>query len=259
MAKNLSILLLCILLTSSSLLPAIHAVQYTVTNNAKNTPGGKRFDQEIGVDFTLKTLNTITQFIYKLFQQQTPADRRDVKVLNLYISDFNDAWAYTTGASGDNINVSAQAIEQYFPRGQAKWAFTSLLYHEVGHIFQWSGDFTAPGGLTEGVADYVRVKSGFYDEGSYTKPGEGEKWDEGYGVTERFLEYGDSLREGFTVELNKKIRYSYSDDVWVDLLGKSVDALWAEYKAKYANTINSSSSSSTAGSKKADIFHGAKY
>lgn len=207
--KSLCIILLpflLLLLVAPSLLPAVHAIRFTVTNNAPNTSGGKIFNQQIGVNFTLQLMKTINNFIYKVFDETTPEDRRDVPQLDVYISDFDDAWACTNGQFGNSINVSVQAIDKYLlPRERVKFLFTSLMYHEMTHIFQWSGNFTAPGGLTEGLADYVRVKSGVYDEDAYTKPGEGEKWDDGYGVTERFLEYGDSLRNGFTAELNNEI------------------------------------------------------
>ncbi|KAI3445932.1 hypothetical protein Pfo_002597 [Paulownia fortunei] len=219
-----------------SLIQVIGAVQYIVTNNAPNTPGGARFDSEIGVPWTIQTMGTINRFIWKLFQQKSADQRKYVPVLNVYISDFNDALGET---SGDNINISTIGL-QSFPPGRAKFEFTSLMYHEMTHIFQWSGKGTAPGGLTEGVADYVMIKSNYYDPDGYTKPGEGGRWDEGYGVTARFLEYCDSLRNGFTVKLNNKMREVYKDEYFLDLLGKPLDQVWSDYKAKYGN-INAGS------------------
>ncbi|KAL2254599.1 uncharacterized protein LOC105169882 [Sesamum indicum] len=231
MSKNLHIFLTYALLLSSSLLQGIVAVQYTVTNTASNTPGGMRFDTEIGVPFTLQTMGTINNFIWKLFQQPSDSQRKNVPILNVYISDFNDAFGYT---NGDNINISAIGLAS-FPPGRAKFEFTSLMYHEMTHIFQWSGKGTAPGGLTEGIADYVMIKSTYYDPEGYTKPGEGGRWDEGYGVTARFLEYCDSLRSGFTPELNNKMREVYKDEYFQELLGKPLPQVWSEYKAKYGN------------------------
>ncbi|KAK4401704.1 hypothetical protein Sango_0911100 [Sesamum angolense] len=169
MAKNPCIFLPYALLLSSSLLQGILAVQYRVTNNAPNAPGGMRFDNEIGIPFTLQTMGTINKFIWKLFQQPSDSQRKYVPILNVYISDFNDAFGYT---NGDNINISAIGL-QSFPPGRPKFEFTSLMYHEMTHIFQWSGQGTAPGGLTEGIADYVMIKSTYYDPEGYTKPGEG--------------------------------------------------------------------------------------
>ncbi|KAL8553381.1 hypothetical protein ACS0TY_001890 [Phlomoides rotata] len=177
-------------------------------------------------------MKVANKFIYKIFEQRTPGEARVVTVLNVYISDF-EGYAYK---NGDNINISGSALNNfYFPRSNSKFYFTSMLYHEMTHVFQWHGEFTAPGGLTEGIADYVMVKSGIYEKEKYTKPGTGQKWDEGYGVTGRFLEYCDSLRPGFTAALNKKMRNTYSDNYFQELLGKKLDQLWRDYKAKYGN------------------------
>ncbi|KAI5314755.1 hypothetical protein L3X38_043931 [Prunus dulcis] len=91
----------------------------------------------------------------------------------------------------------------------------------------------APRGLVEGIADYVRMKSGFIPS-QWAQPGVGDRWDQGYDVTARFLEYLESLRNGFVTELNKKMRLGYSDDDFVQLLGKNVGQLWTEYKLRYA-------------------------
>ncbi|KAL6525934.1 hypothetical protein OROHE_015458 [Orobanche hederae] len=230
---NISLLpILLLLLLSSSLLQSILAVQYKIINTVPNSPGGSRFNSKIGVRFTLKTMKTINTFIWKTFKQYSDTQRKNVPILTVNITDLEDGALGETG--GDNIYISSTGIE-YFPRGQAKYWFTSLMYHEMTHIFQWSGRGTAPGGLTEGVADYIMVKSNYYDPSSYTKPGEGNTWDEGYGVTARFLEYCDSLRDGFTAELNNKMREVYKDEYFEDLLGKSLELVWSEYKAKYGN------------------------
>ncbi|KAH6766828.1 hypothetical protein C2S52_017811 [Perilla frutescens var. hirtella] len=176
----------------------------------------------------------IAAFIWKIFRQNSSAERRHyqpVDVVNLYVQDLHDGALGETGQN--NVYMSASGIESFSP-GTAKIQFTSILYHEMTHIFQWAGEGTAPGGLTEGIADYVVMKSKFYNEG-YSTPGEGSRWDEGYGVTARFLEYCDSLREGFTAELNKMMRKVYKEEYFNQLLGKSVDQLWRDYKAKYSH------------------------
>ncbi|XP_047964792.1 uncharacterized protein LOC125209232 [Salvia hispanica] len=247
MNRSVCIFLIPVSLLLSCLVQHIHATQYIVTNTVPNTPGGQLFDTEIGVNFTLSIMPTINEFIYKVFEESSPEDRRDVPVLNVYISEF-PGYAYK---NGDNINISASAMYNiYQPRSISKWMFTSVMFHEMAHVFQWHGNFGAPGGLTEGTADYVKVKSGYYNQDSYTKPGAGQKWDEGYGVTERFLEYCDSLLEGFTVKLNKKMRFKYDQVYWVELLGKPVEQLWRDYKAKYGNQPQENT---------IHIYHGLKY
>lgn len=55
----------------------------------------------------------------------------------------------------------------------------------------------------------------------------------GFGITVRFVEYCESLRNGFVAELNKKMRSEYSENCFLELSGKTVDQLWSDYKAKH--------------------------
>ena len=119
--------------------------------------------------------------------------------------------------------------------GDVKREITGVLYHETTHVWQWNGNGqSVPGGLIEGIADFVRLKAN-YAPAHWVGPGGGDRWDQGYDVTARFLEYCDGLQSGFVAELNKKMRDGYSPSFFQELLGKSVDTLWADYKAAYAN------------------------
>ena len=90
------------------------------------------------------------------------------------------------------------------------------------------------GSIIEGVADFVRLKAN-YAKSDWAQPGGGKNWTDSYSVTARFLDYCDGLRNGFVAELNKKMRTSYSNNYFNELLGKSVNDLWSDYKAKYGN------------------------
>nr|POE98915.1 basic secretory protease [Quercus suber]POE98916.1 basic secretory protease [Quercus suber] len=206
----------------------IYAVEYVVTNTAGNTPGGVRFNNEIGSEYSKQTLISATNFIWSLFQQNNAADRKKVPKVSLFVDD-RDGVAF---ASNNEIHVSARYINGY--SGNVKTEITGVLYHESTHIWQWNGNGqSTPGGLIEGIADYVRLKAG-YAPSHWVKPGQGDRWDQGYDVTARFLDYCNSLRNGFVAELNKKLRNGYSANFFVELLGKNVDQLWKDYKAKYA-------------------------
>lgn len=208
------------------------AVEYSVTNNAAGTVGGDRFSNEIGENYAKQTLASATDFIWRTFQQASEADRKNVPHVSLFI-DVMDGVAYTI-LDKNEIHVSASYIEKY--SGDLKTEITGVLYHEMTHVWQWFGtnEAPAPGGLTEGIADYVRLTAG-YPAAHWVKPGQGDKWDQGYDVTARFLEYLEGLKGGFVAELNKKMRGGYSAAYFVELLGKTVDELWSDYKAKYNN------------------------
>ncbi|KAJ0801075.1 hypothetical protein HanPI659440_Chr03g0112621 [Helianthus annuus] len=200
------------------------AVDYTVTNRAAATPGGVKFTNNIGVGYTKQTLFSAKKFIWATFQQNTRRDIKNVARVSVFIDDM-DGVAY---ASNNEIHVSAKYIQGY--SGDVKTEITGVLYHEMTHIWQWDGKGQAPGGLIEGIADYVRLKAG-YAPSHWVRPGQGDRWDQGYDVTARFLDYCNGLRGGFVAELNKKMRSGYDNGFFVELLGKTVDQLWAEYKA----------------------------
>ncbi|KAH7575333.1 hypothetical protein JRO89_XS02G0085500 [Xanthoceras sorbifolium] len=214
------------LLLALASLQGIHAVDYVVTNNAASTAGGARFNNEIGDTNSKQTLSSATDFIWRIFQQTTAADRKNVQKVSLFI-DSMDGVAY---ASNNEIHVSANYIGNY--SGDVRREIAGILYHEMTHIWQWNGNGQTPGGLIEGIADYVRLKAN-YAPSHWVQPGQGDRWDQGYDVTARFLDYCNSLRSGFVAELNKKMRSGYSGSYFVDLLGKNVDQLWKDYKAKY--------------------------
>lgn len=217
-------------LVAIATLGPIHAVEYIVTNEAVGTTGGDRFNNEVGADFTKQIMEDAFTFIWQTFRQGE-GDRKnfDQVVMNVKTMEGN-AVALTLG---NKINYSADSIAG--STGNLKDMVTGVLYHEMAHVWQWFGNQqTAPIGLIEGIADFVRLKSGYLDP-NWVKPGGGNNWDEGYSVTARFLDYCNSLKDGFVADLNGKMRDGYSNDFFMELLGKTVDQLWADYKAKYGS------------------------
>jgi hypothetical protein len=205
---------------------AVSAVDYTVTNRASATAGGARFTRDIGVDYSKQTLASATDFIWRTFQQSNAADRKNVQTVNLFI-DVMGGVAYATN---NEIHVSNDYIGNY--SGDVRREITGVLYHEMAHIWQWNGNGQTPGGLIEGIADFVRLKAN-YAPSHWVQAGQGDRWDQGYDVTAKFLDYCNGLRNGFVAKLNKKMKTGYTAQYFVDLLGKTVDQLWKDYKAKY--------------------------
>ena len=223
---NISFFLSSLLVLAA--LHGTHAVDYIVTNRAATTQGGVRFNNELGVDYTKETMASATNFIWNLFQQSNEADRRSVQSVSLFVDDM-DGIAYS---SNNEIHVGADYIGNI--TADIKRDFNGVLYHEMTHSWQWNGNNQAPVGLIEGVADFVRLKADYVPSG-WVQPGGGDRWDEGYSVTARFLDYCNGLKDGFVAELNKKMRDGYTDNYFVELLGKTVDQLWSDYKAQYGN------------------------
>ncbi|XP_028781183.1 uncharacterized protein LOC114737427 [Neltuma alba] len=204
------------------------AVDYTVNNTALATSGGRVFRDKIGDAYARETMDFSTQFIWWIFRQNSAADRKNVQKVILFVEDIGGV----AFARGNEIHLSAIYVGTY--PGDVKREVTGVLYHEMAHIWQWNGIGQANGGLIEGIADYVRLKAG-YAPSRWAKPGQGDRWDQGYDVTAYFLDYCNSLRDGFVAELNKMMRTGYSDDFFRQLLGKSVDQLWRDYQAKFGS------------------------
>ncbi|XP_076881100.1 uncharacterized protein LOC143529123 [Bidens hawaiensis] len=104
------------------------------------------------------------------------------------------------------------------------------------HVFQWDAEGMAPVPLVEGIEDYTILKANCYPPG-FAAPGSGDKWDQGYDFTARFLEYCDGLVPDFVAKLNNMMRNTYDVSFFQNLTGKPVDQLWTEYKAKYEKMV----------------------
>ncbi|XP_076892291.1 uncharacterized protein LOC143543984 [Bidens hawaiensis] len=206
-------------------------MNYSVTNIAANTPGGIRFTNEIGIPYTKQLMGTINEFLWAtVFQQTDPSDRKPIDSVEVYIVEFLQGAAANVW---DIYKINVNAANLYDYQGYLKWTFIAVLYHEMTHCFQWSGEGRAPGGLTEGIADYAKLSAGYAQDGVFAVPGQGDRWDQGYDVAARFLQYCEGISPGFVAKLNKKMRYDYDDKYFEDLTGKPVDQLWKEYKASY--------------------------
>ncbi|KAK1695018.1 hypothetical protein QYE76_011720 [Lolium multiflorum] len=206
------------------------AVTFEATNNASTTPGGQRFDREYGVGNATRVLSEASSFIWKVFNQ-TEADRRPVD--NVALAVVDDTFGGVASTSGSAIELSQRYVGGY--TGDLQTELTGVLYHEATHVWQWGlQDYEAHWWVFEGVADFVRLRAGL-GPAHWVAPGQGSSWDKGYDVTARFLDYCDSLiKPGFVAELNAVMKDNgYSDDYFVQILGKSVEELWNNYKAKY--------------------------
>ncbi|KAF8167508.1 hypothetical protein B0H34DRAFT_646728 [Crassisporium funariophilum] len=104
-----------------------------------------------------------------------------------------------------------------------------VLVHEVVHCYQYDAHGTCPGGLIEGIADYVRLHEDLAPP--HWRPKGGDTWDAGYDHTAYFLDwiekrYGD----GTIRELNESMKDAkYHRRVFKELTGRPVRKLWKKY------------------------------
>ena len=150
-----------------------------------------------------------------------------------------DGVAYTTGSDLDDdhkeihfsLNYIANVPSEPAKRQQEEIA--GVLVHEMVHAWQWNAFGTAPGGLIEGIADFVRLRANLSPP--HWKKEAGGDWDAGYQHTGYFLDWiEDKFGKGSVVKVNEKLRVGpYEEkEFWNSLFGKTVDRLWAEYSEK---------------------------
>ena len=142
--------------------------------------------------------------------------------------------AYTTGSDLDDdhkeIHFSLDYIKS-IPSARQKDEIQGVLVHEMVHCWQWNALGTAPVGLIEGVADFVRLKADLSPP-HWKKEGGGQ-WDAGYQHTGYFLDWiENTCGEGSVRKINQALKdRKYEEDVfWEQLFGKKVNLLWKEYE-----------------------------
>jgi Peptidase of plants and bacteria len=141
--------------------------------------------------------------------------------------------AYTTGSDLDDDHKEIHFSTDYIKgisQGRKNEEILGVLRHEMVHCYQWNAYGTAPGGLIEGIADWVRLKSDFVPP--HWKMERGDHWDGGYQNTGYFLEYLElTYGEGTVPKVNDALRnIKYEEKTfWKKLFGKHVEALWEDY------------------------------
>ncbi|KAJ7532458.1 hypothetical protein O6H91_13G004800 [Diphasiastrum complanatum] len=212
------------------------AQELVAANNALGTTGGQKFDQVMGLDGALKVMSDSINFIFGALYSDGSVPKPTRSKISFYVDDQPGAGvvAFTTGQGDQSeIHLSEAYVGSY--QGDVAQEITGVLYHEMTHVWQWNGQGQAPSGLIEGYADYIRLTAGFAPS-NWGKPGEGNRWDQGYDVTAYFLQYCEGLKSGFVAALNAKLASGWSEDLFNQLLGQSVQQLWTSYKQKFGSS-----------------------
>ncbi|KAF9883716.1 hypothetical protein FE257_003008 [Aspergillus nanangensis] len=177
--------------------------------------------------------------------------------------------AYTTGTELDNdhkeIHLSLSYVVTSAGYADPAAELVGVLTHELVHCYQHTAPSCAqpgvegcnvphpPGGLIEGIADFVRLKAGLVPS-HWKQPKSAkeraEKWDKGYQDTAYFLAWLEDvhvgkgaigmvndrlLRSGYVGETSVESHTGGKDDkgmvvgFWKGLFGVEVQELWDEY------------------------------
>ncbi|KAL1997411.1 hypothetical protein VTN49DRAFT_851 [Thermomyces lanuginosus] len=159
--------------------------------------------------------------------------------VTLILHDFNGV-AYTNGTELDNDHKEIHFSLSYIDRTARTHPapaeeLKGVITHELVHCYQHTGSPRPPGGLIEGIADFVRLRAGLaarHWKRPATSGQRADKWDAGYQNTAYFLEWIENVRigEGANGLLNDTLRRKgYTDGFWRELFGVSVGQLWNEY------------------------------
>lgn len=147
-----------------------------------------------------------------------------------------DGVAYTTGSDLDPDHKEIHFSLDYIagiPSERVASEILGVIRHEMVHCWQYNGHNTCPGGLIEGIADWVRLKDGFCPPHWHRG---GSRWDDGYQNTAYFLEWlEERFGEGTVMAINGCMRKEqYCEDIWGTLCrGGKVKELWGEYQKVY--------------------------
>jgi hypothetical protein len=144
-----------------------------------------------------------------------------------------DGVAYTAGTSLDDDHKEIHFSLKYIAGiacARRTDEITGVLVHEMVHCWQWNGHGSAPPGLIEGIADFVRLKAGLVPP--HWKPEGGGDWDAGYQHTGYFLDWLERrYGKGAVRRINERLRTGkYCEgEFWEGLFDRGVKELWKDY------------------------------
>lgn len=197
-----------------------------------SSSGSRAFLRLLHASTTLEeAVDTVLTLLYTDLKTDCIPPTRSVTLVLRSMSGV----AYTTGLDIDNdhkeIHFSTNYISQVSESRQ-KEEMQGVLVHEMVHCWQHNGYGTAPGGLIEGIADWVRLKAGYAPP--HWKRHADKDWDSGYERTAYFLEWLEKEHGSDIVRrINEGLRESkYEEEpFWNNCCGKAVSKLWEEYRA----------------------------
>lgn len=179
-------------------------------------------------------LATAARRVQRQLYRSSPASCPPTRSVTVVLRNMGGV-AYTTGTELDpehhkEIHLSLSYVAGVKPKSRLSAEIEGVLTHEMVHCYQWNGLGTCPGGLVEGIADWVRLRCRLSPP--HWRRDTGVKWDSGYQHTAYFLEYLEwKFGEGTVRKINENLKeQKYEEkEFWVGLFGRSVGHLWEDY------------------------------
>jgi hypothetical protein len=190
---------------------------------------GAMFDQVIADP--IGAMKAVACQVCTLLYRDPDEVTRNPAMIRLRIYDFDGV----ANAGGGTINFSSRHIANYDDPEDAEFEYLGVLIHETTHLYQ----FNAGGGaLIEGMADFVRIRAGHH---RMSRRNVGGAWTDPYTTSGFFFSWlagpGGLQVDGrepadpdIGWAINQQMDGNWSEQVFVDRLGESVDTLWDEYQ-----------------------------
>ncbi|KAH8099248.1 plant basic secretory protein [Cristinia sonorae] len=189
-------------------------------------PGAQLFFEQVN---PLQSLhNAVVEVFKDLYTPDTVP--QEVETVVLVLRSMPGV-AHTTGAEiYKEIHFSLEYLQQQRSSSRARDEINGVLVHEMVHCFQYNGKRKCPGGLIEGIADWVRLQADLRPP--HWREGRGRTWDEGYEATAFLLDWIESkYGQGIVRNLNLTMRdRQYDDEIFREQTGRSITTLWKEYR-----------------------------
>ncbi|KAL5117782.1 hypothetical protein ACEQ8H_004256 [Pleosporales sp. CAS-2024a] len=197
-----------------------------------SSSGSRAFLRLVHASHALQdALDTVLTLLYSKMHPSCIPPTRSV---TLVLRDMEGV-AYTTGLDMDGDHKEIHFSTNYIasvPELRPREKIMGVLIHEMVHCWQHDGFGKAPGGLIEGVADWVRLKANYAPP--HWKKDTDCDWDAGYQKTAYFLEW---LEGEYGHDVVRKINDAMrgceydAEKVWHGCCGgKGVEELWQKYK-----------------------------
>jgi hypothetical protein len=156
---------------------------------------------------------------------------RAPSMIRLRIYDFDGV----ANAGGGVISFSSRHIANYDDPDDARFEYIGVLIHETTHLYQFDD---GGGGLVEGMADFVRIRAGHHRLNRRTPGG---AWTDAYTTSGFFFSWlagpGGLQPDGRVPAdpeigwaINQQMKDTWSEQVFEDRLGMTVDQLWTQYQ-----------------------------
>ncbi|KAK2461531.1 hypothetical protein APHAL10511_005994 [Amanita phalloides] len=179
-------------------------------------------------------LQRCVDFVVHTLYDEIPLEfQPKVETITLILRPMPGGLAHTCGSEKHKeIHFSLDYIQSLSP-AIASAEMEGVIVHEVVHCFQYNAHGTCPGGLIEGIADFVRLRANLAPP-HWSKITNGN-WDAGYEKTGYFLDWienrqSNAIGLSFVKDLNLAMKdCKFDASVFQDLTGSPLNKLWKLY------------------------------